>query len=630
MHIQKHSLSLMSLIVCFFLFLPHVSQSEWVDEFVAAADIGGIYCVAPYGDYLAVGYEYNQILLWDGISWDSVPYVSGSIRSLIEFEGDLIVGGDISYAGGVGVTKVARWDGTTWSPMGDDLVGQPSFVRNFKIYDGVLYAVGHFYLNPETVRGIAFWDGSDWQGIGSSSNYSSVVEHNGILYFGGDLGEISTWDGVEFTVYPNLGTWKIADMVNHLGVLYCSATQPYTGDTVFFLSGEDWIPIPSEINMYSVQLESYCGDLYATGYFTSIEGVPASRIAKWDGSQWSSLGDGLNNRGLDFCKKGEGLYVCGQFTEAGGQSVPHIARWDSENQVQLAVDDVPLDQGGELTVSWARHPDDFLETSVPITDYYLQKMDNNSIWVDLANTSAQQQPNYSIQISTEDIFVIGEPEPWGNYRIASIGQDSLTVYYSAIDSAYSIDNIVPPKPDGWIIEGETYRIIACNDPSIPDMEEVCFYRGVEAGFVPEEPIQCSVEMNFMESHLNNNFYRIQFSDIHGNLSEFSDELILENTSGTADVNRLDFGMEQNHPNPFNPSTTISFTLPSDAPVSLRIYDVAGKLVRDLVSGQTMEQGTQQAVWNGQDDRGQSVSAGIYFYKLTAGNFTETRRMALVK
>ncbi len=89
-------------------------------------------------------------------------------------------------------------------------------------------------------------------------------------------------------------------------------------------------------------------------------------------------------------------------------------------------------------------------------------------------------------------------------------------------------------------------------------------------------------------------------------------------------------LHQNHPNPFNPSTTISFTLPSASPVSLKIYDVSGKVVRDLVSGQTMEEGTQQVMWDGRDDDGQVVSAGVYFYKLSAGDFSETKRMVLVK
>jgi hypothetical protein len=117
-------------------------------------------------------------------------------------------------------------------------------------------------------------------------------------------------------------------------------------------------------------------------------------------------------------------------------------------------------------------------------------------------------------------------------------------------------------------------------------------------------------------------YQVSVSTVGGSWVLFTTEFI-----STPSVR---FDLNQNHPNPFNPSTTINFSLPESSPVTLRVYDISGKLVRDLISSQVIEAGLQEKVWNGKDDHDQFVSAGIYFYKLTAGNFTETRRMALVK
>ncbi len=100
------------------------------------------------------------------------------------------------------------------------------------------------------------------------------------------------------------------------------------------------------------------------------------------------------------------------------------------------------------------------------------------------------------------------------------------------------------------------------------------------------------------------------------------------TAAVTDVPRLAFRLHQNAPNPFRPSTTIRFDLPQRAAVSLRVYDVAGRLVRELVSGNTLEAGTHSVAWNGRGESGQRVGAGLYFCRLQAGAFSATRRMVL--
>jgi hypothetical protein len=89
-------------------------------------------------------------------------------------------------------------------------------------------------------------------------------------------------------------------------------------------------------------------------------------------------------------------------------------------------------------------------------------------------------------------------------------------------------------------------------------------------------------------------------------------------------------LHQNAPNPFNPMTTITFDLARDGHVSLRIFDVAGRLVR-VLSDETMTAGfTKRVTWNGLDDVGRRVSSGVYFYRLTTADFTATRKMVVMK
>ncbi len=86
----------------------------------------------------------------------------------------------------------------------------------------------------------------------------------------------------------------------------------------------------------------------------------------------------------------------------------------------------------------------------------------------------------------------------------------------------------------------------------------------------------------------------------------------------------------NYPNPFNPQTTIAFELPKQESVNLRVFDMAARLVKELVRGAVSTSGRHEVVWDGRDDAGRQVASGTYFYLLEAGNYSETKRMVLVK
>ena len=89
-----------------------------------------------------------------------------------------------------------------------------------------------------------------------------------------------------------------------------------------------------------------------------------------------------------------------------------------------------------------------------------------------------------------------------------------------------------------------------------------------------------------------------------------------------------FKLNQNFPNPFNPGTVISYELPSDSPVQLEIYNSLGQRVRTVVDT-WQEAGYHGLIWEGTDDNGRGLASGVYFYRLQAGSFTESRKMVLV-
>lgn len=92
---------------------------------------------------------------------------------------------------------------------------------------------------------------------------------------------------------------------------------------------------------------------------------------------------------------------------------------------------------------------------------------------------------------------------------------------------------------------------------------------------------------------------------------------------------VSYSLAQNYPNPFNPSTVINFSLPVRTPVSISIYNILGRRIGRLVD-KTLPAGNYRITWDGRDFKGNPVSSGIYLYHMKAGDFSETRKMLLIK
>jgi hypothetical protein len=92
-----------------------------------------------------------------------------------------------------------------------------------------------------------------------------------------------------------------------------------------------------------------------------------------------------------------------------------------------------------------------------------------------------------------------------------------------------------------------------------------------------------------------------------------------------------YALSQNYPNPFNPSTTVAFDIPEGKEVNVRlnVYNMRGQLIRTLVN-EVKSEGSYQIQWDGTDNYGRRVSSGVYFYRITTGEFSQTRKMVILK
>lgn len=126
------------------------------------------------------------------------------------------------------------------------------------------------------------------------------------------------------------------------------------------------------------------------------------------------------------------------------------------------------------------------------------------------------------------------------------------------------------------------------------------------------------------------FYAINYNFIDGSSVHRLGDKILTSVKDQSNPAKVDgFGLVSNFPNPFNPTTTIEFTLPEQSLVKVEVYDILGSKIVTLVNKE-LSAGQKRLVWNGKNDNGMQMVSGTYIYKITAGNSSVSKKMMLLK
>lgn len=172
----------------------------------------------------------------------------------------------------------------------------------------------------------------------------------------------------------------------------------------------------------------------------------------------------------------------------------------------------------------------------------------------------------------------------------------------------------------------TSKLAFLGDPDDDDHNELVFAtQGVDDTlYVYDEVWDVTSEsytrtVSSAEAHGRRAFVRVFSGD--GLTSSFTEERV---------VLPSDYVLHSNYPNPFNPSTTFSFTLPLDKQISVHVYDLTGRRIRTLINNERFTQGTHRATWDGLLESGLPAASGTYIYTLEYGNFMQSRKMLLIK
>lgn len=305
--------------------------------------------------------------------------------------------------------------------------------------------------------------------------------------------------------------------------------------------------------------------------------------------------------------------------------------WLYDTAVIDSVEDAPDDQGGAVNVHFTRSGLDFGdEEDTPVTSYSVWRLlapgaaglptdPPPGQWEQVATVAATQADHYTASVTTAQDSLVSV------YRVFTFTSEPTVWFYSPADSAASYDDLAPAQPTG--LDLQTPELLVWDEPVDDDFDHFTVYGAAVPeldGAVnlgePQEP-QLAVTP---DAH---DYYLVTATDLVGNESEPA--VLAVNPDAVDDGPPGRTWLQPTAPNPFNPRTTMAFTVPAQGPVRLQIMDLAGRLVATLVD-RPLPAGRHEAVWDGRDASGRAMPSGVYLSRLEAGGQVARGRMTLVR
>ena len=213
------------------------------------------------------------------------------------------------------------------------------------------------------------------------------------------------------------------------------------------------------------------------------------------------------------------------------------------------------------------------------------------------------------------------------------GEEDITDYNGSAPDMGAFETTMAAPTGFTLYSLETYVTLTWDAVSIDDFNYYIIERSTDPEFADDVESNALLVTYFEDHELEYDteyFYRLYYV-AGGSNSEYSDVLSVTLEWLDVDGDQLPtvYALHQNYPNPFNPVTNLSYDLPEDAMVNITVFDMMGRVVRTLVNGQ-QSAGYKSLLWNATNNSGQPISAGLYIYTIQAGEFSQTKKMVLLK
>ncbi len=371
---------------------------------------------------------------WNGMEWSYIkmedPWVTdGAITNLaINSKGTLYAAGTfLRKTNGIYfLNHVARYDGSTWQPLGDPNPVAHGLIGTIRAIargpNGTIYVGGEFYQAGNAfLRNIAKWDGTCWTALGSGVDddvYAMATDSKGNLYVAGDFsraGEIwapgiAKWDGVSWSALGFHGGSERTLAVDSHDILYASGYCEVNGKMYGCIQrwdGSNWSILGPGISGRSINAIAVdnAGNVYAGGFYLKVDGTHDYGVARWDGRSWSAVGldSGKWNyiKALAIDKKGD-LYAIGAITTS-----VTLAQWDGIEWHFFPSTGSPntlaADKDGNVYIGGNFCPSEWKTENC---DAFLTKWDGSE-FSQLASLPSSSSDIYALSPGGQDLYVGG-------------------------------------------------------------------------------------------------------------------------------------------------------------------------------------------------------------------------------
>lgn len=575
---------------------------------------GEVKALIVFGGQLYAGGEFtspgNNIARWNGTSWSNAGSgTNGEVLAFTIYSGNLAVSGNFSTAGGINSKNVAGWTGSAWIGYSSGLSGSGDKVCALTVFAGNLVAGGRFDIGAG--NNVAKWNGSSWSSF-NSDNFDDDVQalevFNSELHVGGKFNQIGGNDK----------------------------------DYIVKWNGSSWVSVGNGVDDGDVtSLEVYRNNLVVGGNFrVTGTGLYVDRIAVWTGTTWQRMLTGVNDRvyGLYSNAGDTALYAAGEFTTAGGKWCYFAAKWGIfetrtiSGIVKFADNNLPVTKGKVKVLRYDVITREVIAVDSAIIDsvtgiYILSKVPRNDGLMRIIAFPDDELDNYVPTYYPSNLLwsQAGVVNPVNNLTgiNVSVFRRNTTLQSS---SAFGISgkvflNILPPP---------------VNLPAVPYLKNSIIYfkqNGSAKRFTVTDENQ-----NYSIADLNPGTYEMTVTRFgyeteilnvtitNQNLVQnfYLDTMNVIGITGISTSTPKTYLLKQNYPNPFNPVTNIEFSIVNTEFVTLKVYNILGEEVKTLVNS-NLETGTYKV-----DFDASNLPSGVYFYSITTGLFSETKKMILIK
>ena len=525
-----------------------------------------------------------------------------------------------------------------------------SFSTNISFGGPAFVSAGSFdiFMAKLNSTGAHQWSKS-FGSAGSDGCYGATVDASGNAIFSGHFSSTVNFGGGNLTSAGGADAFlaKYDSNGNHRWSKRFGGTSAEQGFAVdAALDGSDEVALTGYI---------WSATDFGGGALTLAPGAHDVYMAKFaaDGSHLWSRGAGASSaEGRAVAFDGKNVFAGGNFGTSGdfgAGTIPapysdaFIAKYGSNaSPVINTINDIGNDQGRKVKITFARSGDDDVDAVTPVTSYEAYRLDapppsaavlDNAAtssrqqlldagWTQVGSVGAHAQSAYGMDVPTIGDSTIALGQYLSTFFVRSVTSKPSYYFDSSAANGYSVDNLAPGIPGLFALAAGN---LTWNESTAEDFDYFTVYGANTNSFGTATLVNYTVGTNMNVSGSPYGYYFVTATDFSGNEGRPAIVNALSGVGGTPSSYVLSVS---NYPNPFNPRTTVKYTVPSRGHVSVKIYDAAGAYIVTLVD-RDHSAGAFTVDWDGRSN-GSAVGSGVYFARIEQNGEVRTRKLTLLK